>query len=455
MRFEALDREHKEQLHSSALKLLEEVGFLVDSTALISRLQDAGFPTAAPDRVLIPRARVEAALEKAPRSVRLGARRKEREINLNGRRTFVTTDGCGAKALDLDTGQIRASTLADVAASARLTDALEQLDVYWSMVSAQDVPATHRVAREFLTTLQNCTKPIQMIDVSDAGEAQLLARMARVLEQEKVIDTAPLSVLISVVSPMRLDPGATEAALVLAGEKVPIIATSMPIASVTSPATAAGTLVLAHAEVLGLVTILQSLHPGCPVIYTSYPSFANPRTGATTYFDPRSDWTSAAATELGRHAGLPCFASGNQMALLSGADLVSYGGMLETSTVLSLQQLVIDNEILQDWRLRMRAQEVSPETLALEVIRTVGPGGHFLAQKHTVRHMKEFFIPRFTGEEGTLASMTAPGESGSAGERAGREARRILDSHQIEPLPPAVERELAHLADQPARKIPA
>lgn len=455
MHLEALAREQREQLHSAALDLLEDVGFLVGSAPLAARLEAAGFPIVAPDRIAIPRERVAVALESAPGSVLLGARSREKQVDLNGRRTFVTTDGCGDKTLDSETGQLRAATLADVGASARLTDALDQLDVYWSMVSAQDVPVAQRVARELLTTLQNCTKPIQIIDLSDVGEAELLVRMAHVLEQEKVIEASPFSVLISVVSPMRLDPGATEAALVLAERGLPVAVASMPIASVTSPATAAGTLLLAHAEVLGLVTILQTLHPGCPLIYTSYPAFADARSGSTSYYDPRGDWSSVAAAELGRHVGMPCFVSGTRMAMMSGADLICIGGMLETSTVLSLEQLIIDNEILQDWRIRMKAQEVSPETLALDVIRHVGPGGHYLAQKHTAKHIREFFVPRFTREQDALSSPMSPSVAGPADESARAEVRRRLESHRVEPLPAPVERELARLADEPARHTAA
>lgn len=450
MRLELLEKEALQEIHEAAQQVLEEVGFLVESPALSARLEEAGFPSIGKGRYRVPRDKMEAALRAAPRSVNLAARAPDKNVVLDGRQTYVATDGCGSKTLDLESRKVRASVLADVANSAKLTDALEHFDVYWSMVSAQDVPGPNRVAWEFVTALRNGRKPVQMIDVSEKGEAEVLARMARVLSDEGIMQGPPVSMLNSVVSPLRLDPGGTEAALVFAEQGLPVIAVSMPIASVTSPATAAGTLMLAHAEVLGFVTILQTLHPGCPVVYTPYPSFADPRTGLTSYSDPRTGWVAAAAAQLGRKVGLPTFTSGDLFAVLAKPDLMSSGGMLETSTVLALDQLILDHETLCHWIHMARMQEISPETLALDVIRKVGPGGHFLAQRHTVRHIREFVHTKSYDE--SLGELIGSEDVVPARERARRRARQLLEEHVVEPLPESVDRQLAKLAEEPARE---
>ncbi len=451
MRFDPLTREELDQIHSAALQVLEEVGFRVESPSLASRLRDAGFPSSAPDRFMAPATMVEAALKSAPRNVHLGARDADKEVILDGRRTFVTTDGCGSKTLDMEKDEVRPSVLLDVAASARLTDALDHFDIYWSMVSAQDIPISHRVARGFVAALQNCTKPIMVIDVSTPEEAEQLVQIAQVLRDADMMEGPPLSMLSSIVSPLRVDPGGMEAALIFAREKLPVIATSMPIASVTSPATAAGNEMLSHAEVLAFITILQTLYPRCPVVYTAYPSFADPRTGATNYADARCGWAAAAAAQLGRNLGVPCFVGGSPIGMMAEPDLVSFGGMLETSTLLAFEQLVLDHEEVQEWIVQARAQEISPETLAVDVVRKVGPGGHFMAQKHTVKHIKEFHTPRFCDEEVVLGSR---GGEDSARQRARREARRILENHEVEPLLKNVESKLLRLAGDPAHATP-
>jgi trimethylamine--corrinoid protein Co-methyltransferase len=444
MRLHPVTEDERDLIHDSALRLLEEIGLGV-TPALAGRLAQAGLRVAK-DRLLLPRATVEKALATAPRRVVLGARDPARAAVLEGKRTYTCTDGCGSKAIDFDTGERRPSALKDVAASARITDACDLLDVYWMMVSAQDVPIECRVPREYLTALQNTTKHVQMIDVRHPAEAAALAAMARVLSEAGAVEGPPVSVLVSVVTPLRLDPDGTEAALTCARHGIPVVATSMPISSVTSPATAAGTVMIAHAEVLALTTVIQAFHPGSPVIYTSYPAFADIRTGSTNYNDPRRGWAAAAASVMGRKAGIPHFTSGDPCAVMMKPDLMTWGGLRETSTLLVYEQLVMDNEALRRTNAYAAPVEVSPETLAVDVIRQVGPGGHFLTQKHTVKRMREFMVARYAEvEPATEAEAQAEAKFG-ARQRAREEVRRILDKHRVEALPPEVERRLDELA---------
>ena len=452
MRFEALTDSERKEIHEGALRLLEEVGLLLPaSSPLAGRLRSAGLRTGDDNRILLPRAAVEAALGRAPRVVRLGARDARRTVVLDGRRTFVTTDGCGASTLDLDSGERRRSILGDVAASARLADALDGVDVYWMMISAQDVPAGERVAREYLTAIMNTTKHVQMIDVARREEADTLIAMARELKDNGLFEDSPVSMLISVVSPLRLDPNGTEAALAFAAAGLPVVACSMPISGVTAPATAPGTVLLAHAEIVGFATIIQTLHPGAPVIYCSFPAFANAKTGATNYADARYPWTAGAAAQMGRSLNLPCFTSSEVTALTLGADLICIGGLLETSTLLSYEQLIIDNETIGSMFRAAAPQPLNPDTLALDVIREVGPGGHYLAQMHTARHIREFVLPRFGEAAPVTGPGSAPGDEANPRERARREARRILESHQVPALPLKTQSTLEKILGAPGR----
>jgi len=450
VRFSVLSGEEEQRIHEAALCVLEEVGLDVARPSLIARLREHGFPTLADDRVLIPRARVEEALKGAPHSVRLGARDADKQVVLDGTRCFTATGGCGSKTLDSDTGEVRPSSLADVAASARLADALEEYDVYWTMTSAQDVEPATRVARGFLAALQNTVKPIQVIDACKGEEAETLALMARQLESAGAVHGPPVSMLNSVVTPLRLDPDGTEAAMVFAREGLPVVCCSMPIGGVTSPATPAGTVMLAHAEVLAFLTLLQSFYPGCPLIYCPFPVFADPHTGITNYWDPRSEWLYCASLQLGRSTGLPCFGTDYLLSLVSVPDLCTGGGMLETSTVLSFEQMVLDAERVRDVRISIAPQDTSPEALAVDVVRKVGPGGHFLSQRHTVAHMKNFPISKYAGSSDAVDEK-AGNKEGSPRQRASGEVQRILETHRVESLPEDLEAALLKIADAEPR----
>jgi len=450
MRFSVLSGEEAGRIHEAALYILEEVGLDVARPSLVAKLREHDFPTPGADRVRIPRARVEAALKAAPRCVHLGARAADKQCVLDGTRCFTATGGCGSKTLDIDTGVLRSASLADVAASARLADAIEQYDVYWTMVSAQDVDPASRVARGFLAALQNTVKPIQLIDACNCAEAETLVLMARQLEAAGAVHGPPVSMLNSVVTPLRFDPDGTEAAMVFAREGLPVVCCSMPIGGVTAPATPAGTVLLAHAEVLAFVTVLQSFSPGCPLIYCPFPVFADPHTGITNYWDPRSEWMYCASLQLGRSTGLPCFGSHYLLSLVSVPDLCSGGGMLETSTVLSFEQLVIDAERVRDAMISVAPQDTGSDALAVDVIRKVGPGGHFLAQRHTASQMREFPISKYAGSADAVDEKLGS-DAGSPRQRARSEARQILASHRVEPLSEALEAALLKIAEAKPR----
>ena len=451
MRYTVLSEEEEKRIDEAALCILEEVGLDVASPSLAAELKAHDFPMPAADRVLIPRARVEEALRGAPRCVHLGARAAEKQAVLDGTRSYTTTSGCGSKTLDMDTDEVRPASLADVAASARLADALEEYDVYWTMVSAQDVDPTTRVARGFLTALQNTVKPIQIIDASTGEEAETLVLMARQLESVGLMHGPPVSMLNSVVTPLRLDSDGTEAAMVFAREGLPVVCCSMPIGGVTAPATPAGTVMLAHAEVLALITLLQGFYPGSPVIHCPFPVFADPRTGMSNYWDPRSEWMSCASLQLGRRTGLPCFGSGYLLSRVSVPDLCGWGGMMEISTVLSFEQLVLDAESGRDARIGAALQDTGPDALAVDVIREVGPGGHFLAQRHTLTHMKDFPISKYAGVFDAIGDKDG-GDRESPYQRARNEARtearRIIETHCVEPLPEDQEAALLKIAER-------
>jgi trimethylamine--corrinoid protein Co-methyltransferase len=437
VRFEALTEREKTTIHQAALGILEEVGLHVPpASTLAGRLREVGLKVTPEGRLHLPRSVVEAALAKAPRVVRLGGRDGRETAVLDGRRTFITTDGCGAWTIDPDTGERRASILSDVARSARLTDALEHYQVYWMMVSAGDAPLPLRTAREYLTAAQNTTKHVQMIDVHRPEEAAAIVRMARALQDTGAAIDPPVSMLNSVVSPLRLDPGGCEAALAFAAAGLPVAACSMPIASVTAPATAPGSLLMSHTEIVGFTAIVQTFHPGAPVIYTGFPAFADARTGITNYRDPRRWWAAAAATQMGQSVRLPVFTSGELASLLERPDMLCFGGLLEVSTVLSFEQLVIDHEIVRDMLLSAAPQPVDDETLGVEVVREVGPGGHFLSRRHTMRHIREFVVPKFSEPSRPVepADETAAPEE-APGALARREALRLIATHTV----PAIE----------------
>jgi trimethylamine--corrinoid protein Co-methyltransferase len=186
------------------------------------------------------------------------------------------------------------------------------------------------------------------------------------------------------------------------------------------------------------------------VIYCSFPAFADARTAITNYADPRGSWASAAAAQMGRALDRPCFTSCDVSSLANRPDLVGVGGLLEVSTLLSFEQMVLDHEELRHSRAAVTTQVVTPESLALEVIRDVGPGGHFLAHRHTLNHIREFITPRFVDPEHPCEPGDGAAAQSGAWEQARDEARRLLGSHRVEPLSPRLEASLECIVESAA-----
>ena len=163
---------------------------------------------------------------------------------------------------------------------------------------------------------------------------------------------------------------------------------------------------------------------------------------------------SCASLQMGRSTGLPCFGSGYLLSLVSVPDMCTGGGMLETSTVLSFEQLVLDAEVTRDAQIGAAPQDTGPDALAVDVVRKVGPGGHFLAQRHTVNHMKSYPITRFAGSSDAVDEKAgSDGESPHqrARSEARSEARRIIETHRVEPLSEELEAALLKIAEAQPR----
>jgi trimethylamine--corrinoid protein Co-methyltransferase len=137
------------------------------------------------------------------------------------------------------------------------------------------------------------------------------------------------------------------------------------------------------------------------------------------------------------------------MVPLAGADTVVGLGMLRASTLLVPEQIIFDDEIYHTNRRLAEGIDLGAENLPLDLIQTVGPGGHYLAQKHTRRKVRELWIPELTHPAPFLGTEDLPDIQG----RARAELDRILAEHEPEPLDPAVQAELKAILEAAAQDI--
>lgn len=465
LHLEVLSEDDVRYIHQASLKVIETVGVRFPSDWALDTLEEAGAMVDRKSQIArIPGQIIEQAVAKAPPSYVLCARDPALDLPLDGEHSYLSTDGCGVEVIDLETGERRRSTKQDVAESALVADYVPQIAFYWPLVAAQDCPSETRSLHELEAAWNNTTKHVQTECVVTAREAQAAIEMAAAIVggREELRKRPVLSIMQCTISPLGQDGGSLEAALVAAHAGLPVGFMTMASCCSTGPATLAGNLVVGNAEVIAVSALIELAYPGAPIFYAAAQTAMDLRTGAYTGGGPEDYLFGAATNQLADFYRIPlsmgAFATGAKepdwqaaldntfaglMPVLSGADMLTGAGLLYGSRILSYQQLLMDCEIYDIIQATAQGIEVSEETLALDAIESVGVGGHYLTQKHTLKHMKDRWVPNLADRR-PYSAWEKNGRRG-AKEWAHEKARWILSNHRPEPLEPKLQQELSKI----------
>ena len=412
--------EQLDRLKQATLDILETVGVRIQSDKALGILAEAGAHIHGETQVAkLPPELVLEAMARAPRRFALGARDSACDIAVGDGRTYCTTDGCGVEIIDFATRERRASTKADLADISRIQDYLSSIAFWWPTLSAGDCGETAQL-HELDAGWTNTVKHLQGM-VNGEREARYAVEMATVIagSAEELRRRPVMSDLIGTISPLVIDKDGIEAALVFAAAGVPVCWVTMPTLGTTAPATKAGAYALGSAELVAASVVLQLASPGAPVLHSTMQSWADPRTGNFVSF-PQDGRTRALGTELAHHWGVPAesatcgtdspapgtWQAGVEEALdfvqaaQEGSDLLPSIGLVNVYTLFSPEHIILGDDIYQRARHAIMDIDLDDESVALEAIAEVGPGGHFLGNRHTRRHMREAVRPAITHETG-------------------------------------------------------
>jgi len=454
-----------DEIHCAALEILERTGLNVHHPEARHLLADAGAYLEGDLRVRIPSHLVKRALHTAPERVVLSDRPGQRVMPLEKDKVYFGTGSDLPFTLDHETGVRRPSVLEDVARAARVSDALEHIDFVMSFGLASDVPVHTQEVQQFAAMLRNTTKPLILTQFTEKAVLEDLYEMAcAVRGSPEELRRNPFLILYGqFISPLQHHREGLERLLFCAEKDLPIIYVPTILAGASGPATMAGALALGNAEVLAGLTIHQLKKPGAPFIYGGCICPFDMRTATIAYGAPEWHIASAILSQLSLRYRLPLFSTGGctdskvvdeqallegsyslLLAALSGANLVHDVGYLEMGRCGDLSFLVMMNEMASLTRRILRPFEVNAETLALDLVDEVGPGGHFLEAEHTLRHFRsETWYPSLLDRQCYDAWQSAGATT--LKDRARARVDEILRNHTPQPLPPEVEEELERI----------
>jgi trimethylamine--corrinoid protein Co-methyltransferase len=465
-RYEAVPPETIEKIHEATLRILDHTGVRIGSEDVLKRLADAGMNVDFEDgRVRFEPAHVEAMLEKAPSHFLAAARDPDCDLDIGGGRAYLATDGCPADVYDLDTGERRRTTKEDLRQLMVLADALPEIGLVWTAMAANDVPISNRPLHEFHAKLQGTSKHHQQNSTFFPHPARGAVEMARVVAGgEQALRERPIISNFQVcLSPLSWEEGHLDAMTVFADAGIPVGFCCMDLAMASAPASVAGTVVLANTEVVSGMVILETLYPGHPTFYVAFPTSIDARDGnMEAGWGPEELMMQAACQQLARRYQVPTtvgvggsgakvqnWQNGLQnglsafLAAIQPGDILSDAGTLYDSLIYSFESFLLDTEIFNFLADMWDGYDFSDEAIGRPDIEEVGPGNHYLGQKHTLDHMRDFWMPKYfnrqTWEDWEEAGRPKPQD------RAREAVREILATHEPMPLDPAMDSELQRI----------
>jgi trimethylamine--corrinoid protein Co-methyltransferase len=456
-----LTADHVEAIHHASLRLLAGTGMRVLCDRARSILAAAGCLTD-DTMVRFDPDLVEATIATAPQQFTLRARNPAHDLVIGGRHVVFGSVGGPAFCHDLDRGR-RPGTAAEQADFIRVVQSLGIVHQEGGgPFEALDLPPETRHLDLNLSLIRLLDKNWQGIALGRerAADSIDMAAIALGTDCDGLAEAPAILAIVNTNTPLTLDVAMAEGLIELAGAGQAVCITPFTLAGAMAPATLAGALVLQNAEVLACAALTQLVRPGAPVMYGSFTSNVDMRSGSPAFGTPEYTKAAQASGQMARRYQLP-FRSSNTTAsnavdaqstyessmslwgaVMGGANLVNHAaGWLEGGLTASFEKLVIDAEMLQMIAEYLRPLEVNDDELAIEAIIDVGPGGHFFGSPHTIQRYEHAFYSPMVSDWRNFEAWSEAG-SVDATTRANRIWKQLLAEYEAPPLESAIDEAL-------------
>ncbi len=452
-----------DRINDLSLRLLEEVGLRIDHEEISARLLDAGCRKLVSGHIAFPRGLVADYLARAPHSVRLAA-------HGNGETVDVCSDGptvfWTGNALNLVVGrEAHAIREDDFIALTRVADALHSVHAAVGPAN-HDLPAQYRDFVACRMMAEHTGKHLRPCIYTPRG-GRAICEMGEVLASPRPLRDWPvISFGYTAVSPLHWTEPGLELFVQTSGYGAPMMVNAEPTAGATAPVTVGGALMLANAEALGGVVILQLLEPGRPVIFNlGFAHAMDMRQAVTRTGGPENGLLHAAGAQLAAFHNLPSAAwmstesmvadeqaayekmTTGLMQSLGGVSVIWGIGQLESQRTMSLEQMVVDDEIARVCLRASRPIATDDDSLAYDLVAGMGSDPQYLGDDHTLARFRDEIMITDLGFVGWRESWQQAGAK-TAIERA---SDRVADILAAEPTPHVSDDKLAELLEIESR----
>ncbi len=460
--FKPLTEESINRIHQTAMRVIEEVGFEVNSEAALDFFKQAGASIDQDRRLVrLPREKAMELIDMAPSEVRLCGQDEKHDVILGGQRVYTGTGGTALYIYHPDTGQRRLATLNDLKHIARLVDNLENIHLFMLPTYPSELPIEQVDANRFFAGLDNTTKHIMGGVYTIDGVKQTI-RMAELIagSKESLRQRPLISMITCSISPLKMDKQYGDLVATIAQSGIPLVCPAEPLCGATSPVTLAGNLVLQSVDSLMGVFLAQIINPGTPVIFGSVATNTDLRDLKYLAGSIEMGLLNAAGAQMAQFYKLPFYATGGMtdskvldaqsgyesgltglLCALAGANFIhDAAGLMEFALTACYEKYVMDNEILGMVMRAVDGIKVNDDTLAFDLIKQVGPGGNFVTAKHTRRFMhSEHYHPSLSDRDSR--EEWEAGGAKHTWERAAEKVNEIMANHNYS-LPPAIRQQV-------------
>lgn len=435
-------------IYDAVIEVLENQGSIVSHEESKRLLLDAG-ATETPDgkKILIPRELVEKAIETAPSAIKLYERDGKEAMDMSGNKAYLATTCDAIDMIDPYTGERRKFVSDDWYVVSKIVDYLPNMNAMLLNGCADDMASDVAYRDIAYETMKSTRVPLGLA-MGDAKAIEEAIGAAEIIAggPEEFKKKPTVYIHAEPVTPLEHHDETLEMVLLAAERGVPVVYYGMQMQGVTTPVTSAGTIVISIAETLVGLVIHQLKKPGAPFIFGGIPASMDMKSMIFSYGSPEMVRNTLAMNEVAHYLDLPIFGTANTdskthdtqcgveyalsifAGMLGGHHMIHDIGFIDQSTAVSVYAIVLCEEIFKMCQSVMEGVALDDDSIALDVIKEIGPGGNFLMHKHSLSRFRSLWKP-YVFDRSSDYTKTESFE-----DRIAKEVRRILETHEVPAL---------------------